>query len=175
LPDFFNNQAKKMDMKLFTAVIIFPCIVTACIYLQGYVRTQDKEKIITEIMNYPMPDIITRCQKDFDYTDEDMVILERELKRYLTLCALKEDADSSINMYSEDVDNLWHSFILFTTEYADFCDTYAGHFMHHVPETDFTPKPRDEFRRDFCAFAERYEAVFNEEPHAIWFLNMCEE
>ncbi|MFE4250618.1 glycine-rich domain-containing protein [Streptomyces sp. NPDC056910] len=32
------------------------------------------------------------------------------------------------------VDLAWHAMILHTREYADWCDTYAGHFVHHVPE-----------------------------------------
>lgn len=35
---------------------------------------------------------------------------------------------------SETVDIGWHTFILHTREYADFCDRIAGGFIHHVPE-----------------------------------------
>jgi hypothetical protein len=166
-----------MNTKYYIIIVVVAlAIIITGIYLYGHTHAPYKEQQLTEIMNYPIPpDIIKRCQKDFNYTDEDMVILEHELKRYLTLCILKENTDISINMYSEDVDNLWHSFILFTKEYAHFCDIYAGHFLHHVPETDMTPKPWHEVRRDFCVFAEHYEKLFEEEPHFIWFLNMCEE
>lgn len=30
----------------------------------------------------------------------------------------------------------WHTFILHTREYAEFCERVAGHFIHHVPEPD---------------------------------------
>jgi hypothetical protein len=161
---------------IMAAIFFLAVIITGKHLLCGHSRVLHKEQPVTEIINYPIPsDVIKRCQKEFKYTDEDMVILERELKRYLTLCALKENATLNINMYSEDVDNLWHSFILFTKEYAHFCDTYADHFLHHVPETDPTPKPWHEMCRDFCVFAGSYEKIFKEEPHPIWFLNMCED
>lgn len=32
----------------------------------------------------------------------------------------------------------WHMFILFTREYAEFCQHIAGRFLHHVPEDDST-------------------------------------
>jgi hypothetical protein len=32
------------------------------------------------------------------------------------------------------VDIGWHAFILYTHEYAEFCDRIAGRFIHHVPD-----------------------------------------
>ncbi|MCX5085665.1 hypothetical protein [Streptomyces sp. NBC_00401] len=32
------------------------------------------------------------------------------------------------------VDLAWHAMILHTRDYADWCDEFAGHFVHHVPE-----------------------------------------
>ncbi|WP_027927253.1 glycine-rich domain-containing protein [Amycolatopsis benzoatilytica] len=34
---------------------------------------------------------------------------------------------------SDTVDIGWHTFILYTHEYADFCDRISGSFIHHVP------------------------------------------
>ncbi|WP_210573173.1 hypothetical protein [Streptomyces sp. GESEQ-4] len=35
---------------------------------------------------------------------------------------------------SETVDIGWHTFILHTADYAEFCDRVAGYFIHHNPE-----------------------------------------
>ena len=35
---------------------------------------------------------------------------------------------------SKLVDIGWHTFILYTHEYAEFCDRIAGRFIHHVPD-----------------------------------------
>jgi hypothetical protein len=35
---------------------------------------------------------------------------------------------------SRTVDLGWHTFILHTHEYAEFCNRVAGRFVHHVPE-----------------------------------------
>lgn len=32
----------------------------------------------------------------------------------------------------------WHTFILFTKDYAEFCERVAGRFIHHVPEAEGT-------------------------------------
>lgn len=148
-------------------------------YLYGYEpqRTINQEEAIKNIMNYPMVDIVKRCQKDYNYTNEDMVILERELKRYLILSTFNKKNGLGSGMYSKDVDNLWHSFILFTHEYANFCKRYANHFLHHIPETNpiKTPEKLEEVHKDFQAFIKNYEKIFHEEIHPIWLLDMCEE
>lgn len=126
-------------------------------------------------MNYSMPQVIARCKKDHDYSDDDMIILEQELKRYLALAAVTTKEGLGTGMYSHDVDNLWHSFILFTNEYADFCDKHIGHFIHHVPETETVRslEKQEETRKDFQAFVKNYEKTFDQEIHPIWFLDMC--
>lgn len=35
---------------------------------------------------------------------------------------------------SDTVDIGWHTFILYTHEYADFCERIAGRFIHHQPD-----------------------------------------
>ncbi len=162
--------------KYFCAVLV--CIFIAIIaYSYNYSHnTLTNEYIRTNIMNYSMVDVIKRCQKNFDYTDEDMVMLERELKRYLILCAIKENQYTPINMYSEHVDNLWHSFILFTKEYANFCKNNAHQFIHHSPKTDtspMTPEKQQKANLEFLAFVDTYEKLFKEEIDPIWLLDRC--
>jgi hypothetical protein len=43
---------------------------------------------------------------------------------------------------SSDVDKGWHAFILYTRDYAAFCDRVAGRFLHHVPNDDPGALPR---------------------------------
>lgn len=35
---------------------------------------------------------------------------------------------------SKDVDEVWHTHILHTVDYADFCQLHFGRFIHHVPD-----------------------------------------
>lgn len=37
---------------------------------------------------------------------------------------------------SKQVDIGWHTFILYTRDYAEFCDRIAGRFIHHIPTDD---------------------------------------
>ena len=33
------------------------------------------------------------------------------------------------------IDEMWHTFVLFTQPYAAFCQRYFGRFIHHAPST----------------------------------------
>jgi hypothetical protein len=65
--------------------------------------------------------------------DIDLPLAERIMDQalgFLKLCA--EDASGSYGP-SELVDIGWHTFILYTREYAEFCQRVAGRFIHHAP------------------------------------------
>ncbi len=157
----------------FTTLLL---LTLAFSYNYAFKQPVNKEVVIKNIMNYPMTYIVKRCQKDHNYSDEDMVILERELKRYFALSVAKTKNDLGNGMYSKDVDNLWHTFILFTIEYAEFCNKNFNSFKHHIPELEkpSTPEQYQEVRKDFQAFVKNYEELFKEEIHPIWLLDMCE-
>lgn len=70
---------------------------------------------------------------DRDYAER---VVEQALA-FLHACAL--DPDRPL-VPSTPVDWGWHAFVLHTKEYAAFCRTYAGRFVHHVPD-DTPPSP----------------------------------
>jgi hypothetical protein len=57
---------------------------------------------------------------------------------FLRLCAEKPGTYSP----SPLVDTGWHTFILYTRDYAEFCEKVAGRFIHHNP-TDEEGKQQD--------------------------------
>jgi len=157
-------------------IILFSCVLFAGIkYLvanTNQIDVKPQSETISQVMAYQMPNVIKRCQKDFGYSDADMIILEKELKRYLSLCIILDN--DYVGMYSKDVDNLWHSFILFTREYAEFSKNHAGRFLHHAPEINDikTPEEMAKSRDGFRDFIKNYKQVFGEEAHNIWFLDI---
>jgi len=56
---------------------------------------------------------------------------------YLATCARTTEPLSPSRM----VDLGWHTFILYTREYAAFCQRVAGRFIHHVPSDSGPPTP----------------------------------
>ena len=83
-----------------------------------------------------------------------------ELRRFMALIGL---GYRGLGMVSPRVDQAWHEFILFTREYAAFCQKAFGEFIHHVPKTSRQKGLADGELR----FAEAYEDVFGERP-SIW-------
>ena len=84
-----------------------------------------------------------------------------EFKRYMSLVGL---GYRGLGMLSPEVDSVWHEFILFTREYADFCQAAFGAFIHHVPRTSRSPLP-EASGEDFLS---AYGEVFGEIP-ALWY------
>jgi hypothetical protein len=53
-----------------------------------------------------------------------------EFKRYMGLVAL---GYRGLPVPNQEVDDIWHAFLLFTREYAIFCRKTVGFFVHHIP------------------------------------------
>lgn len=104
---------------------------------------------LTEILQYKNIHVLNRYQKDFPNSSISAEEAFTELLKYIWLVA-KQANDKSNNpknvnlnftcsMHEEmiDIDNMWHTFLLFTKDYHDFCTRYlAGHFLHHFPEIE---------------------------------------
>ena len=119
------------------------------------------------IMTYPMERIVERYAADHHVPLEVAKEHERELKRYLALAALNPTHEYSM---TGPVDGLWHTFILFTRQYAEFCDEFAGRFLHHTPDArvDDTLEESDITVRDalewYGVFLHEYAEAFGEPP-----------
>lgn len=89
---------------------------------------------IDAVMNYPIPHVLDRYKKDYGVSHKTAKLHEKELKRWFIVGA--EYADEPLDMMSHEVDNLWHTWLLFTREYATFCHSMFGHFIHHCPKIE---------------------------------------
>lgn len=98
-------------------------------------RTPIKGIDIQKVMDYKMPQVIDRYCKDYNIDPATAKVHERELKRYFILTS---EYKGNLAMLSKEVDNLWHTFLLFTKEYQQFCYTMFGEFKHHVPKVSKT-------------------------------------
>ncbi len=82
-----------------------------------------------------------------------------EFKRYMALVGL---GYRGLGMLSPEIDEVWHAFILFTREYAEFCQAAFGSFVHHVPRTSRSPLAESGAEKFLSAYGE----VFGEIPQA---------
>ncbi|WP_437736860.1 glycine-rich domain-containing protein [Sorangium sp. So ce1335] len=97
-------------------------------------------------------------------TEREAEALFRELARYLWL--VESDRTRAYPMFSLRVDEAWHQFVLFTIEYADFCERFFGRFLHHAPGNAPAAHPVREATWD--EFAAAYSALYGEPPPEVW-------
>jgi len=96
------------------------------------IDTEQAKTVFSKISAFDFRNVLARYMSVYnaspDAANETLV----ELKRWLTLCVLHRD-----NRYATGgkVDDMWHTFILFTKDYAQFCHDIAGSFIHHTPAT----------------------------------------
>jgi len=91
---------------------------------------------LTEFQAPYLTDKLVRSGLADDDTAADALFLE--IKKYLYLATID---DTRMPMISSIVDAAWHQFILFTTEYNEFCRAVWGEYQHHAPRTESAGAP----------------------------------
>jgi hypothetical protein len=81
------------------------------------------------------------------------------VKKYLLIA--EQCSPRTLPMFSVRIDEIWHQFVLFTAEYAEFCARFAGRFLHHRP-TEAAAQTAPEHAVSFAEFRELYAARFGE-------------
>jgi hypothetical protein len=72
------------------------------------------------IFAYEHPALVDRLQEKLGLSQEQAEELFTDTKRFLFICGTKDGAFGPPEM----IDECWHAFILFTKEYADFCNRF---------------------------------------------------
>jgi hypothetical protein len=89
---------------------------------------------LLEVLKYENREVVLRFSKEKRISFDDAEDIFQETKRWLWLCA--SSPGESVNMVGEAfvIDEMWHTFLLFTRDYADFCEKHFREFIHHVPK-----------------------------------------
>src|SRR5215471_9155262 len=92
----------------------------------NYNKQDNNAKIIETAMSFPLDDLLSKYCMEHSLPMETAREHEREIKRFLVLSVINS---STKYVMSGPMDELWHSFILFTKKYHDFCYLVAGGYM----------------------------------------------
>lgn len=123
------------------------------------------QQTIEIAMKYDMTPVMQRYAEETRLPTEVLAEHEREIKRFLALSALNP---GKYGMRGP-LDELWHTFILFTSSYAEFCRQLGGKFIHHYPGNPKTKTVPQGEKTAYMVFLEDYEQVFRESPPAhLW-------
>lgn len=111
-----------------------------------------------EALSFSPPDLlIRRFSVDFKVTETEAKERFEETKKFLVL-----SATNRTNTYSpsKTVDEMWHSFLLSTKDYFEFCKQ-LGCFVHHQP----SEKPQPE---NYAKTLVDLESMFGELNSTYW-------
>jgi len=125
------------------------------------------DELIDAVMAFEAPYLIEKlCKEHIVDSVADAAALFTEVKRYLLLC--HHDRSHGWSMYSLHIDECWHQFALYTTEYAAFCRRYFGKYLHHSPSNSPPPEIAPPPEAGVEDFAARYAEVFGESLPDLW-------
>jgi hypothetical protein len=85
-----------------------------------------------------------------------------EFRRFLGLQVL---APGPRTMFSHQVDLVWHTCLLFTRLYADYCQAAFGYFFHHEPATHAQIGRQEQFQD----FVQLYKRAYGA-PNRLWYM-----
>src|SRR4029079_12949113 len=77
------------------------------------------DELMAEVMAFDAPYLIEKlCKEQIAASPDEALALFQETKRYLLLC--HHDRALGWEMLSLRIDECWHQFVLYTTEYVAF-------------------------------------------------------
>ena len=93
-------------------------------------------KTLSEIQDFKVDGFTSKLCTRIAVSENEAQALFEEVKRWLWLVAnAPQDVQPTIFEPILIIDEAWHEFLLFTTEYAEFCNNWLGLYIHHYPHT----------------------------------------
>lgn len=81
------------------------------------------------IASYQHNGVVERLQRVSRLEPDEAALVFEDTKKFLYLCATSPEP----MIPTKAIDEGWHNFILFTEDYAHFCESFLGRFVHHRP------------------------------------------
>lgn len=96
---------------------------------------------LADVLAYTHPGVVRRYAKEHGASQEEAAEVFQQMLKWLYLCyrSTLETADGLGCTMTPDlgkIDWMWHEFLMFTQDYAAFCEDHFGLFLHHVPTED---------------------------------------
>lgn len=141
------------------------------------------QNLLDELLKYKNDEVIERYSKKYPHSVLSAEEALSEFMKYVWLC-LKHTSDKkcfpqnnllnftcAIHAEMEEIDNMWHTFIIFTRDYKKFCDDYlGGDFFHHVPASMKMPKiTKKKYKEDLNRYLNYIAENLGEETLIKWF------
>ena len=137
---------------------------------------------LEQITAYKHPAVVKRFSRDFPEKAARAEVIFEDLMRFFygTRKHVLDKAHSPDNpkfgfVYIMDddmreIDQMWHTFLLYTRDYKSFCETHIGEFLHHQPDLVPIFETRGfEFSTNLESFLDYNFDLFGEAVVSRWF------
>lgn len=122
----------------------------------------NKETKINLALSYENENVIEKFCSEYSVDKELAKEYFIEVKKFLYLCSSSNETLAP----SAEIDKIWHTFILFTKDYRQYCMHFLGKFIDHVPEVKKeTFPPKENYLLNTIT---NYESVFGELNNKVW-------
>lgn len=92
---------------------------------------------LAEVLRYRHIEVIRRFREQFPVSEREAHSIFRETKKWLWLCATSPTPGRlAVTDQILVIDEMWHTFLMYTQDYHAFCLRAFGKFLHHVPTTE---------------------------------------
>lgn len=130
----------------------------------------DLPPLYRQALDFEAPYLIEKLLNDHVVdTAEEAQALFQEVKRYIVL--VRVASDTVWDMHSLRIDEVWHQFVLFTSEYINFSFAHFGQYINHSPSNAPAIEVAEQEplkTSDFEAFAQRYLSIYEEPLPSVW-------
>jgi hypothetical protein len=99
----------------------------------------------SEVITYQLPELVERFEDKLKLNNAEARLLFVDLLQFLFVCG--SNVGRGPLAPPPEIDTAWHEFLMFTSQYADFCYKYFGRFIHHVPQNRAQKTLKRGFRR----------------------------
>jgi hypothetical protein len=96
----------------------------------GAFAVREGSTIDTTALEYANENVVKKMMKDSGLERENAEQLFSDMLRFLCLSGAKTGHTLTP---PHRIDLAWHTFILFTMDYTNFCQKYFGRYLHHQP------------------------------------------
>ncbi|KTD73778.1 hypothetical protein [Legionella tucsonensis] len=136
---------------------------------------------LSAVLKYKNNHVIRRYEKDYPHNRLSGDAAFIELMKFFWLAQQHKNA-KKINpdnkelkficaIYPEmsEIDDMWHTFLLFTKDYMSFCKIYFDDYVHHVPNVEEEAINEAQFKDDLTKYLSFIYDVLGEEAIINWF------
>ncbi|MDI1351246.1 MAG: hypothetical protein PSV35_00515 [bacterium] len=133
---------------------------------------------LSELLKYKNPDVLHRYRIDYASNKLKAEDAFAELLKFLWLSQKHENEKAQYSENKEldfvfgirkEIDDMWHIFLLFTQDYADFCQTYFAKFIHHRPTHESERLSVNEDNICFKRYFNYVKTNMDENTVSLWF------